>query len=135
LVACDNDSTESSPPINIYVAAEPSAFTVGDAVLVKVTAENPTASSIEFGSGSSNCQLDAVIRIDNQDRLIPSLRPCLTDLVAHSLGPGEQRTEDWIWYGEILVDDELQPLQAGSYEILGVAGSYKSYPLTVEISE
>jgi len=100
---------------------------------VTVTAENPTTLPIEFGSGSSNCQLSAVIRIDNQDHSMPSSRPCLADYVVQSLGPGEHRVESWIWYGEILVEGELEHLPTGSYEIRGVAGAYKSHPLNVEI--
>ena len=135
LSACDDGSTESSSPLNVFIAVDPDVSTVGNAITVTVIAENPTDSAIEFGTGSSSCQLTAVVRFNNQDYSIASNRVCLTDYVVHSLDPGEQISENWIWYGEIYVDGAPQPLPVGTYEIRGAAGQYNSSPAIVDISQ
>ncbi|NIM48814.1 MAG: hypothetical protein GTO22_06070 [Gemmatimonadales bacterium] len=102
----------------------------GVPVIITVTAMN-LGDSVVWGQGSSSCQLGAVVRVGLDEHRI-DLRVCTDDLAPQGLGPGESRTEEWPWAGEMRVDDTIETLQPGEYEIRGIAGELsRSGPRTV----
>ncbi|MEX0692721.1 MAG: hypothetical protein WEC54_03760 [Gemmatimonadales bacterium] len=103
---------------------------------ITVTAVNQSSRRVQWGEGSSGCQLDAVIRVDGRDYSVLATRVCTADFGPHALEPGASRTETWTWEGEYLVgDDGLAPVPPGTYEFRGRAGhSATSTPVLVTVS-
>jgi hypothetical protein len=119
----------------VTVSVQPKLVRPGETVTITVVARNPTSFLIEFGAGSSSCQLAAAVRTGGADFRTTQARACLKDLRIWSLEPGERRIESWEWNGEIVVDREIQRLPAGAYELRGVAGRFAGPPTTLEIAE
>ena len=136
--ACGDDSVTPPPEdesLNIAIAAEPISFSPGSDVAITVEVENPMESRVEFGMGSSSCQFLAVIRYGEEDRGMPVSRVCTADMATWSIDPGERRSENWIWKGEVVVDGVVEQLPPGVYELRGVAGKFKGLPVTIEVVE
>jgi hypothetical protein len=119
-------------PLQVTITA-PASVTRGEAVVLTVGAANHTASKAQFGYGSSSCQLGAVVRVDGNDCRVVESRPCTADIMPLELGPGEQRTEEFEWSGEVLIGAVRQLLPPGVYELRGQAGDALSPPVTIEV--
>jgi hypothetical protein len=119
----------------VTMEVEPATLSAGDTLTVWVSAENPGPVPIEFGIGSSSCQLGAVVRLEDGDHPASAPRLCLKDLRPWSLAPGGRRIESWAWAGAIAVGDTIRQLLSGTYELRGAAGPYLSAPIEVEVKE
>ena len=95
---------------------------------ITVTAVNQSSRRVQWGEGSSGCQLDAVIRVAGRDYSVLATRVCTADFGPHALEPGASRTETWEWEGEYLTDDGLVPVPAGTYQFRGRAGQSATSP-------
>lgn len=119
----------------VTVEVEPATLSVGDTVTVCVVATNSGDMPVEFGVGSSSCQLDAVVRLEDGDYPANAPRLCLKDLRPWVLAPGDRRSESWNWAGSVAVGDSTWRLPPGKYQLLGAAGPYLSAPVEVEVVE
>ncbi len=105
-------------------------------ILITVTIENTLENTISWGSGSSSCQLSALVRINKNDFQLPINRYCVTDMVNWELNPGQTRSESWNWVGEYDDGSLIDTLGIGNYSIYGTAGDWISkFPVEVEIIE
>lgn len=111
--------------------------TPGDPALIEVTAQNTGDSRIQWGNGSSSCQLSLVVRVDGEDWRAIDRRGCTLDYAPQALGAGESRTETIPWGGEVLRKGSQGPvmrLEPGVYEVRGAAGDVaSSAPVAVRV--
>jgi hypothetical protein len=91
-------------------------------ITLTVTAKNTGDEVMAWGDGSSSCQLGAVVQVGTEEFSI-DLRACTMDLVPQELAPGENRVEEWVWRGELLVQGRVDTLPRGEYRIQAMAGS------------
>ena len=99
-----------------------------------VTATNHGDERVNWGGGSSSCQLGLTVLDANGQRHNIDFRVCSADLVERGLEPGESRKESFLWDGTIWVDEEMQILPSGQYRVFGVAGDRDlSESLTVRV--
>lgn len=128
------DPPESSE-LEVVVVANPEEISVGGTTTLTVTATNNTENTIDFGRGSGSCWLDVQVRDMSSDELLRLQRICTADYTYRTLAPGEQRTESIVWPDKTFVDDDDVDVEAGLYEIIGVAQDIQSAPITVRVSE
>lgn len=125
----------------LHVTAAPDAFTTapGEPVTIIVTAENTGDDRVEWGEGSSSCQLRLLVRVDGEDLVAPQSRACTDDLAPWTLGPGGSRTESFAWEGLVRRDERGGPIERlapGTYELRGAAGSAAySEAIRIELRE
>ena len=102
-----------------------------------VIARNPTDARVEWGQGSSGCQLGFFVLSQDGLQRLPSVeRACTADLVVQGLGPGESRTEVFEWGGQVIIDGAAEQLETGLYRLVGVAGDKgESEPLEVQVAQ
>jgi len=117
----------------VTISASASYVSRVEPVTLTVTAENRTESRVNFGVGSSSCQLSSLVVVQGQAAPIAVDRVCTADAMPHRLAAGERRSESWQWAGAVLVGNERRMLQPGVYEVHGNAGDFQSLPLLVEI--
>ena len=119
---------KSIPLVVISSEATPEIFAAGEDVRVTVFAKNRSGSALQFGIGSSSCQLAGAVRVAGEDAPMIIHRICLADMSPWRLDPGEERTETWTWKGTVRLDGAAQALPPGEYEVTGVAGDYRAHP-------
>lgn len=109
--------------MEVDVSAETSVAAPGDPVQVQVTVRNLGETRVQWGGGSSSCQLALVVRVDGEDRQTPDKRWCTADVATYTLAPGETRTETLSWEGEARVGQtsRIEQLPPGVYEVRGFA--------------
>ena len=127
------DGNGDSP---IVVTAQLSASTVSVSAPITVTIrlENVGDTQIVWGAGSSGCRLWVRVLVDEIEYPADDLA-CITDYIEYSLEPGGVDTTTLEWNGRILRDGEMQVLAAGSYDLIGLGGDYRSEPVTVNVIE
>ena len=125
------DGTGDSP---ILVTAQLSASTVSVSAPITVTIrlENVGDQQIVWGAGSSGCRLWVRVLVDEIEYPAADLA-CITDYIEYSLEPGGVDTTELEWNGRFLRDGEMQVLAAGSYDLIGLGGDYRSERVTVEV--
>lgn len=137
---------EAMAPVDeaLYVSieAEATEVTLGERVRFDVSAENVGSSPVQWGPGSSSCQLELRVRVDGEDRFAavgPSGGgPCTMDLSVHTLEPGESRTETVSWDGRAQPEpgERLEELAPGTYEVRGFARPVAtSEPISITVVE
>jgi hypothetical protein len=129
--ACDDDESD----LHITISASQSVASETDPTTLTVSAENRGPVRIDWGMGSSSCQLEAVVRVDGIDLLVIDVgRGCTDDLVPQGLEPGDSRSESWVWRGDAVRDGSMIALPAGTYEVRGLAGDLaNSDPISIEV--
>ncbi len=137
LAAACNDAGDpvlpESPYLDIKVELE--TFTVGETVLVTVTAENQSDTKVDLGYGSSTCVLGATVWLDDEELPMYLERLCTADYVRRLLDPGERLVESWNWSGDVWRENARYTLPAGTYELAGRGGEFVGEPVTVTIKE
>jgi hypothetical protein len=119
----------------VTISTDKQVFSYGDTVVVTVTAENPTESTITFTYGSSSCSLHSVVTIDEREYSMSEDRWCTMDAGPQSIGPGRSITERWNWYGSIRIDYQDQPLPDGIYSIKGKAGEFVGEAIPIAVAD
>lgn len=102
----------------------------------RVTATNSSEGRVEWGSGSSSCQLGLfVVGASSTRQEAATNRACTADFVTQGLDPGESRTETFSWGGEVLRNGDAVLLPAGAYRLVATAGEKgESGPLDVQVA-
>ncbi len=107
-------------------AGQPGSYTI--------TASNLSGNRVEWGEGSSSCQLSLTVVTPQGAETVVDQRACTEDFVSQGLDPGETRTEVIEWGGTSLSGGAVVLLPAGEYRLLGMAGDKgESEPLAVEV--
>jgi hypothetical protein len=132
LVGCSNPLEIDVVPVDVTGDPVVSPSAPGE---FRVSVENHGTREVAWGMGSSACQLDLAVVLD--DRRVPiGNRVCTADVRVHALDPGGSLTETIPWGGQILVDNQLETLPAGPYRIVGLAGDRAVSPaIWVEVDE
>jgi hypothetical protein len=119
--------------LGLTITFSDTVVTPDQPVLITLTAMN-LGDSVVWGTGSSSCQLDALLLIGVEERRIDVLRGCTDDLATQGLGRGEALTERWPWNGAALIDGTAETLPEGVYEVVAVAGEVaRSEPRTIRV--
>ena len=103
---------------------------------VEISIVNLTDKRILWGRGSSSCKLNLKV-IEGQNEYSAYIpRICTMDAGQYYLNPGESYTNEITWTGEVLErgSRSARSLSPGTYELIGVAGIYKSDPIRFTIS-
>lgn len=87
----------------------------------RITVTNAGDERVVWGRGSSSCQLTAEVLVGAVRHRI-DFRSCTADVVEQGLDPGQRRTEEFEWGGQIREGGELVTLADGEYVIVGRAG-------------
>jgi hypothetical protein len=108
----------------VVARAERGVVTPDEPAVIEVTAVNMGDSRVQWGNGSSTCQLGLAVLVDGEEVQAFSRRACTSDYRPHALGPGETRRETFEWDGRIFRSSTgpAEPLAPGVYEVYGVAG-------------
>lgn len=127
--ACDDTD------LRVTVSADAGVTSEAEPVTLEVTAENLGGERVEWGRGSSSCQLGAVARTPDGFRPVADIRACTEDLVPQGLDPGGRRVESWLWDGGVRnAANERVRLAPGTYEVRGAAGDLAfSSPIQIEV--
>lgn len=132
LVGCSTD--DGGDAIHFEVSAVSLVANPTEPAVLEVTVENRGPSRVTWGRGSSSCQLDLAVRIGLRDVQANVVRACTSDLVEQGLDPGERRTEELPWSGEVRRDGEVEALPAGTYPVRAAAGDIaRSEPVAVRL--
>jgi hypothetical protein len=131
LSACSVDPLEVG---SITVTIEADELLVSPTVpgTFRVRATNPTGARVDWGQGSSSCQLTLYVISEAGVRREAGARACTTDLVTQGLDGLQSRTEVFEWGGSAVVDGEIQQLPPGTYRLVGSAGD-KGESQTVDV--
>ena len=138
LGGCDDDLLPPSgenDTLIVSISTDKQVLSYGDTMIVTVTAENRTESTITYTFGSSSCSLHSVVTVGEQDYLMSEDRWCTDDAGPQKIGPGKSRTESWNWYGSVRIDYQHQPLPVGIYTIKGKAGEFVGQAVTIAIAD
>ena len=98
---------------------------------VEISIENLTFKRIMWGRGSSSCRLGLRV-IDGPNEYSAFIqRMCTMDEIPYYLDPGESYTNSITWNGEVFdrKNRSRRSLSPGTYELIGVAGTYRSDPI------
>jgi hypothetical protein len=124
---CTNLEPAENDDLMITISASDSVTSSSDPVDITVMAENIGEARVVWGHGSSSCQLEAFVAIeDGNFYLAVSSRICTDDVIEQGLDPGESRSESWSWDGQIIEDGGIKALPPGEYEVHGAAGEWLS---------
>jgi len=108
------------------------ALSEGEETEITVVVENPTTARLYY-TYTSLCSLDAAIHISDEYLPIPKNLVCFAEAGKRWLEPGERVEESWVWDGYIEIDGQRVMLAKGTYEILGLAGTVRGNPITIEV--
>ncbi len=126
------DDGNGDSPILVTAQLSASTVSVSAPIIVTIRLENVGDKEIVWGAGSSGCRLWVRVLVDEIEYPADDLA-CTTDYIEYSLQPGGVDTTNLEWNGRILRDGEMQVLAAGSYDLIGLGGDYRSEPVTVEV--
>jgi len=129
----DADAVERSDS-RIHVSVTPSEDHVSadNPIELTVHAENVSNEPVFLGHASSTCRLDCLVIVGDRELMAAVSRICTMDSSPFNLDPGESATETLPWDGQVL-DEVPRPLAPGVYQVVGLAGHYRSEPVTVEV--
>ena len=100
-----------------------------------VTAVNNTPGRVVWGSGHGLCELGGAVSVNGVWEPLLQNRLCLVAEAEYALEPGEQRTELWLWYGDVLRAGQAVPLPPGNYRVRAEAGAMGwSQQVTISVS-
>lgn len=133
LLACE--SATQTGQLRVVLSADRTTVSPTEPITFQARAENRGPSRIEWGVGSSSCQLHAVILVGTVLRPVPELRACTEDLSPQGLDGFELRSEEWQWDGHVVgLGGELQRLRPGDYSVRAHAGEIAmSPPITITV--
>jgi hypothetical protein len=121
--------------LSMDAIVERGTVTADEPALVRVTARNDGYDRVQWGHGSSTCQLYLGVRVDTTWYAVVGHGICTMDYRAHYLDPGHSRTEVIGWDGRIWRDDAFERVPPGSYEVRGAAGLVAaSPPVTITVA-
>ncbi|MCP4574098.1 MAG: hypothetical protein GY838_17190 [bacterium] len=121
--------------LDVTVAFEPAALTLGGTIAITASAKNSTDKDVYIGTGSSSCALGALVTYEGATHPAVGDRTCTADMAHRYVRAGETWTETWSWAGEIWREGERIMLPVGSYEVAGTAYEFVGEPITVVIKE
>jgi hypothetical protein len=102
---------------------------------VEISIVNLTNERIMWGRGSSSCRLGLRV-IDGPNEHSAFIdRMCTMDEGPYYLDPGESYTNSITWNGEVIdrKNRSRRSLSPGTYELIGVAGKYRSDPIGITV--
>ncbi len=126
LAAC-----QSTGPLDLDLAlatSGPPVVSPREMVVLQATATNPTAERIEWGRGSSSCQLDLVVTIGSSRFRAVVPKACTDDLSPQGLDPLASRTESLPWGGQVWEGEFAVTLGPGRYAVRAIAGDKGTSP-------
>lgn len=121
--------------LRVDAVAINTAVTADDPATIQVTARNTGDRAVTWGPGSSTCWFHLLVRVDGKEHVAADGRICTADRARHVLAPGESRTETIPWAGTVhRSETPMEPLEPGTYEVRGSAGSTAiSPPVLIEV--
>jgi hypothetical protein len=102
-------------------------------VEVTVSITNLTDERILWGRGSSSCRLKFLVVGDNEEYWPHLPIMCTKDERPYYLDPRETDSQRLVWSGQVRERqwNSIWNLPPGSYDLIGVAGSHRSAPVTI----
>jgi hypothetical protein len=120
--------------LTLSAVAERDVATADEPARIRVTARNNGYDRVQWGHGSSTCQLHIAIREDTTWHRAMGGRFCTGDYAPHVLEPGHSRTEHIDWNGAVLRETGFVRLPPGRYEVRAAAGlAPLSPPVTINV--
>ncbi|NQU68690.1 MAG: hypothetical protein HQ510_12170 [Candidatus Marinimicrobia bacterium] len=120
---CDSGTDPNdSGDIIVTISSDKSSFSSLDPVELNVTVENNTDADFTLYPVTS-CALFAEVIIGELRYQIIGSRICLQFAVPIVIEPGDSYSESWQWDGAYSDGENLEHLQLGIYEIIGVSSS------------
>jgi hypothetical protein len=133
VIGCDVEPLDGGSVIVTLTSAD-LLISEGHPGSYEVIARNQTDGRVEWGQGSSSCQLSLLAITPGGDQLPVGDRACTEDLVSQGLNPGQSRTEVIQWGGRAVLNGVSTQLAAGAYRLLGKAGEKgESGLLSIEV--
>jgi hypothetical protein len=124
---------DSTVQISMTIDSNNASSSISVSVRMKII--NLTNERILWGRGSSNCRihLKVIEGHDEYSAYIP--RTCTMDAGPYYLDPGQSYANSITWTGEVRERDSrsTKSLNPGSYELIGIAGRYRSAPISFTI--
>jgi hypothetical protein len=104
-------------------------------VSVRIEIVNLTNERILYGRGSRNCRFHLRVIEGRKEYYAYIMRICFMDDGPYYLDPGQSYAESITWTGQVYERDVRSPkiLNPGSYELIGIAGPYRSTPISFTI--
>ena len=132
--ACSVDPLDVAS-LEISIVSGPKLVSSSTPGSYEIQARNPTDARVEWGVGSSGCQLSLFVITPEGERLPADvMRGCTEDFTLQALSAGQTRTETIEWGGQALVNNEVVTLPNAVYRLVASAGDRAdSAPYEVQV--